>query len=219
MQQQPNQLSPWQAWSLDVAKQLQCQQESITALEQQLAAICEQLKKLEAKPTYNVENLQYHFDQLKVEKLEGTLNIGMTPQGSPDMNGDIEQMAISKPLVYPAPPNGAAHPTDPYAPIQNDLNQYIDNEGAQKLMQMEKQFCMPLDPHHRRLILSDIRSQMPARIQYYARSLPRQDGVSEETAAQQNRAEVFAKTARDADAAMLQYMQQLQNGGVREAHD
>lgn len=46
MQQQPNQLSPWQAWSLDVARQLQSQQESIASLEQQLAAICEQLKSL-----------------------------------------------------------------------------------------------------------------------------------------------------------------------------
>lgn len=31
------------------------------------------------KPTTNIERIDYQFDQLKIERLEGTLNIGLNP--------------------------------------------------------------------------------------------------------------------------------------------
>ncbi len=90
--------SPWQAWSCEVAKRLRQQHEQIECLEKQVAAMQEQLNQLNAKPTYNIESIAYHFDQLKVEKLDGTLNIGMTAPGSdnPCYPGNIEQLAIGK---------------------------------------------------------------------------------------------------------------------------
>lgn len=212
MQQQPNGLSPWQAWSLDVQMKLKNQQACISMLEQKLAAVCDQLKALENKPTYNIESLEYHFDQLKVEKLDGTLNIGMTPPGTSPPNGDIEQLAVSKPEVYPSAAPGIIQPGAPYADIQSELYQYLDNQAPQKLMNLEAQYNMPLDPYHRKMIIEDIRRQMPTRINYYMKSLQGDGAAGDQLSSPSYKADVIAKTERDADTAMMQYIQQLQNG-------
>ncbi|MFF2482020.1 spore germination protein GerPC [Paenibacillus sp. NPDC058071] len=208
MQQQPNNPSPWIAWSQDVQAKLSRQEAQIAQLEEQLAAMCAQLKTLESKPTYHIDNLQYHFDQLKVEKLEGTLNIGMTPPGAPEAKGEIEQASVSKPLVFPAAKPGMTPPEGPYGDIRQELDRYLDNEASKKLIEMEKQVGIPLDPYHRRMIIEDIRKQLPTRIQFYVKSAA--DGTgSGELPGDSSKADVIAKTQRDADAALMQYLQQL----------
>lgn len=213
MQQHPNNLSPWQVWSHDVQMKLKIQQEQILSLEQRLAAVCEQLKQLETKPAYNIENLQYHFDQLKVEKLEGTLNIGMTPPGSPSIAGDIEQMSVSKPEVYPSAASGITPPPNPYSDIQYELDHYLNTHGPQRLMDLEAELGQPLDPYHRRMIIEYIRKQMPARINYYMQSIinGNNNNSPSPVTAQKNRADVITKSASDADSAMMQYISQLKD--------
>ncbi|MBM7563571.1 spore germination protein GerPC [Paenibacillus sacheonensis] len=85
MQNEPQRTpSPWQmVMGLNqYVQQLQCQvndqQALINRLCRQLDALNERLDALENKPYYHVDTIQYHFDQLKVEKLSGTLNIGMS---------------------------------------------------------------------------------------------------------------------------------------------
>ena len=45
----------------------------------------QKITELQSRPSVHVEKLEYKFDQLKVEKLEGTLNIGLNPT---DLQGD-----------------------------------------------------------------------------------------------------------------------------------
>lgn len=212
--QQNNELSPWQAWSIDVQNKINAQQECIDKLQTKVLALCEQVNQLEARPTYNIESIAYHFDQLKVEKLDGTLNIGMTTPGMGDSTfpGTIEQVSVSKPLVFPSAESAVYPQAGPYNDVYNGMNQYLEVEAPQKLMSYENELCLPLDPYHRRIIINDIRKQVPTRIQYYLQ----QSSNTEENAAglDQNTmtANVLNKTMRDADSALLAYMQQLQNG-------
>jgi spore germination protein PC len=67
--QEPNAHSPWQAWAMDVQGRLSEQQRCIDKLQRQVDALCAQVQQLEARPTYNVEKIEYRFDQLKVEQL------------------------------------------------------------------------------------------------------------------------------------------------------
>ena len=63
--------------------------------------------------------LEYKFDQLKVETLEGTLNIGLNPT---DLQG-IEDFSVPN-------KNGAASPsrTDGiFTEIENSIHQYLDS--------------------------------------------------------------------------------------------
>ncbi|WP_042162725.1 spore germination protein GerPC [Paenibacillus gorillae] len=215
MQQQPNGYSPWHAWLHEVQTRLSRQEEQIRSLETKLSAVIEQLQQLEAKPTYNIENLQYHFDQLKVEKLEGTLNIGMTPPGSESPPGEIEQLSAAKQNVFPSAAPGITPPPagGPYSDVQAQMNQYLDTTAPQKLMQMESDIGLSLDPYHRRLIINDIRKQLPTRIHYYMQTAAKDhDGAPLNAEAEAAfKADVITKTARDTDAALQQYLHQLQN--------
>lgn len=217
--QPSNQLSPWQIWSLDVQNKLVSQQEQLDKLEAQVLALCEQIKQLDSRPAYHIDSIQYHFDQLKVEKLDGTLNIGMTTPGMGDNEfpGSIEQMAVSKTQSttqsFPSADSGITPPSGPYNDIYREMNRYLDVEAPKMLHNYETDLCLPLDPYHRRIIINDVRKQVPTRIQYYLQQFSKDDssgltGQDQATVI----ANVLAKTTRDADSAMLAYMQQLQNG-------
>jgi spore germination protein PC len=216
--QQPNQLSPWQAWSLEVQHKLKEQHEQITKLETQIAALCEQVKILESRPAYNIESIEYHFDQLKVERLDGTLNIGMTAPGAGDDSfpGSIEQLAVPKPQVFPSAAPSITPQAGPYTDIYTEMNRYLDSEAQQRLLAYENELGIPLDPYHRRIIIEDVRKQVPTRIQYYLNYLQQSEGKSDGEQAANNTesivSSVLAKTIRDADAALLAYMRQLQSG-------
>lgn len=209
--QHSNQPLPWQAWSYEVQQRLQKQQEQIDMLHTQVADLCIQLKQLEAKPTYNIESLEYHFDQLKVEKLDGTLNIGMAAPGSNQdaFPGSIEQLAVDKKRQFPSANPAITPPNESYTAIHARMNSYLDSEAAQKLLAYEKDLCLSLDPQHRRIIIEDIRKQVPTRIHYYLHEL--QNGKNEDIASYPDLIidHVFAKTKRDADTALHSYMRQL----------
>ncbi|GMK45507.1 germination protein PC [Paenibacillus glycanilyticus] len=224
MQQQPpgNGLSPWQAWSLELQTKLRAQQSQIYSLEQQLAVLSEQLKQLENKPTYNIEKLEYHFDQLKVEKLEGTLNIGMTPPGMPGGDGDIDQLAVQqhKPNVYPAAASGITPPSEPYAGLRAEVDRFLSQHGTQRLIALETEYGVDLDPYHRRMVLEDIRKQLPTRIHFYMQLKPGEaeagtGGQEQNPQTEQEKKEmILSKTIRDADAAMQKYIQSLKSGNA-----
>lgn len=214
-----NQLSPWQAWSYEVQLKLKAHEELIDKLECTVKELCEQVKKLEAKPTYTIESLQYNFDQLKVETLEGTLNIGMS---APELGGNEEeengedsvgQLSVGQGNVFPAASPGITPPGAPYQDILGRLNRFLDSDAQQYLHQCEQEMGMPLDPFHRRIIIEDIRKQMPTRIQYYltlqqkevGTNMPYPDLITDR---------VFTKTKRDAEAAMNAYMSRLKSDNI-----
>lgn len=91
--------TPWQmVMGLNqYVQQLQCQvndqQALIDRLCQQIEALNERMNAAENKPYYHVDTIQYHFDQLKVEKLSGTLNIGMSAP-SDDQIKEIGQLVM-----------------------------------------------------------------------------------------------------------------------------
>jgi len=212
--QHPNNLSPWQAWSMDVQHMLQTQQQHIDRLSKEVAALYEHIKQLESRPSYTIESIQYHFDQLKVEKLDGTLNIGMTAPGEngelvSGNSGAIEQIAVPKPQVFPAASNVITPPSAAYSGIYAAVNQYLDGTAPIKLQQLEESSDIPLDPYHRRIIIEDIRKQMPARINYY---LQKQTDAPNSNAAADpkvSEAQIVAKAANDADAALTAYINKL----------
>jgi len=80
--QQPT-FSPQALWQLcaSLSQQLQEQQKELRQLCTEVVALRTRVQAVENKPMYNIEKLEYQFDQLKVEKLDGTLNIGMSPPG------------------------------------------------------------------------------------------------------------------------------------------
>lgn len=234
------QLSPWQAWSYEVMQKLKSQQERIEMLECTVDDLCNQLKRLEAKPAYTVENIQYHFDQLKVEKLEGTLNIGMSlpdgdafgaeagnggANGNGGTNGNggnngnggsgqIDQFTVGQGSgnVFPAASPAITPPPDSYNNIYRRISQFLDTEAHQTLLKYEKELDLPLDPYHRRIIIEDVRKQMPTRIQFYWQMQTKDGADTAKLYPDLIADRVFDKTKRDAETAIDAYMRSLKNG-------
>ena len=107
----------------------QLQERQIAQLLLYLQDVENRLQQAENQPTYTIEKLEYNFDQLKVEQLDGTLNIGMTAPSEAQMQ-EFGQVSVPQKVVkggapiYPLPipasankgPNAPAPPSAPGLP-------------------------------------------------------------------------------------------------------
>lgn len=153
------------------------QQKEIARLKSGMEQLSAEMKRLGEKPPVTVERLEYKFDQLKVETLEGTLNIGLSP-GSLDA---IDELSI---------PNGQLSQTqtlfrnsENYRDIISKLNTYIDEELEQLILDTQTQSGIHLEPPFIQMIKEDIRKQIPGRADhylYYFSSQPNNEGTEEE---------------------------------------
>ncbi|MFC4810014.1 spore germination protein GerPC [Paenibacillus sp. GCM10023250] len=207
MQNDPNRTpSPWQMvmalnqYVQQLQGQVNEQQAVIGRLCRQLDDLNERMNAAENKPYYHVDTIQYHFDQLKVEKLSGTLNIGMSApseeqvkeigqlvmpgpgklvvnEPKEDPLSGMDPQATQTPHQYPSPTaNGLpafVTPPPPYPDIRRAIDCYLDQEAPLKLQSIEVQAGIALDPYHRKLVIEDIRKQMSPRIQFYIQTLTR----------------------------------------------
>lgn len=96
-------LNAWQQWAFRIEQRMQEQQDTIEQLQRELELLKQQLSRQEPAPTLHVEKIEYHFDQLKVDTLEGSLQIGLStsnPEQLPMMIEDIMMQQGGKPSPY-----------------------------------------------------------------------------------------------------------------------
>lgn len=143
-------------------QQIQNQSVQIKKMEELIVQLKDRLKELEDIPRTNIEKIEYNFDQLKVETLEGTLNIGITPNGT----DSIEQLAVNQTsstegtdLLYKYP--------ELYPNIQQRLNNFLTKDCYKLIEDMEEKYKYQLDDPYRSFIIKDIQKQLGNRIQYY----------------------------------------------------
>src|SRR3954470_18148418 len=102
------------------------QDQRMRGLQKKIHSLEQTVSKLQNRPPVHIDRMEYKFDQLKVETLEGTLNIGLNPT---DLNG-IEDFSV---------PNqkGPATPKERmsmFTEIENSIHQYLDT-NLQSIMQ------------------------------------------------------------------------------------
>lgn len=147
----------------------------------QLEAIVDTLTKdvalLQQKPTVHIDRIDYSFDQLKVETLEGTLNIGLNP----DDLQKIEELTIHP--KGPTDPNAAFYPPmDPKQmmnrsiDIEESLLQYIQSELPDFILTKQKELQIPEGETYVTFIQEDVTKQLPTRIQYYLQRSSKERG-------------------------------------------
>jgi len=101
-----SQLNPWQQWAFRIEQKLQEQQDTIDTLQATIIQLEQQLidqQKSQASnnpPVFHVDKIEYHFDQLKVETLEGSLQIGMSTASSSQLPTMIEELAMKQKNVH-----------------------------------------------------------------------------------------------------------------------
>jgi spore germination protein PC len=112
---------------------------------------------------------EYRFDLLKVEKLEGTLNIGINP--NPDAtDSSIEEFAIGQTLNTPTVPE--QQNLQMFQGIQEQVKDYLSCDAYKALEAFEHQYHYPLDEPYRKFIVEDVKKQIDQRIRYYIHKQP-----------------------------------------------
>lgn len=145
--------------------QLQLCNQRIEALENALRCAEEEIEKLKEKPSIQVGTIQYKFDQLKVETLEGTLNIGLNPQ---DVQG-IEDFAIQNGQAgTPMPPMEMMQRS---LKIEEAINEYLESGLPAFIAEAGGKIGLKQPETYASFIKNDIKKQLPSRIEAHLRNL------------------------------------------------
>ncbi|TGB05258.1 spore germination protein GerPC [Halobacillus salinus] len=143
----------WQSYIQQMMNQIEQQQKLIQKLQKQI----DELSSNE-KPQTVIERIEYHFDQLKIETLEGTLQIGLTPNGSELTElGDLySKQAQPKPMLH-------------------SLNEFMTNDIPPWMNQYMRDHEISINEEHQEKILADVKRQLPERVQIYQEQNPNAD--------------------------------------------
>jgi spore germination protein PC len=180
------------------------QTNKIKKLEQQLALLEKELQEIKQRPQTTIEKIEYKFDQLKVETLEGTLNIGLTPNGT----GAIEDFAVSpEKTIIPQP--------EPilFRNIQTKVNNYLTNECKKTLEQLEEKYAYHLDETYRQFILQDISRQVDERIRFYLQQKMNNGYIPEANSSEAVEKEIFEKVREDIEQSLESFIKHLPKQG------
>jgi spore germination protein PC len=151
---------PFQAQQL--IQHMNWQSQKLLQLEQSLQNILHEIETLKKQPTSIVDKINYQFDQLKIEKLEGTLNIGISPNpGKSIEDFSIDGQTLNERSVE------FNQETNYFRQIQKNINHYLDTELPEELQNLSKQYNLVLDYEKHTFIIEDLRKQIDDRIRYY----------------------------------------------------
>lgn len=180
---------------------IQYQQKKLSQFEKMINKLSKEIDALKDKPPINVERLEYKFDQLKIERLDGTLNIGINPA---DLN-NIEDMEIPTPQMQP---NFITNPAFKQN-LLDRLGQYISKDVNSVIHDTEQQLGYRLDTKYRDFIIEDLQKQLPQRVDYFINILAGENhgNVTQEELLNQ----VFARLKADIDQAVYMFISKLPN--------
>lgn len=143
---------------------LRAQHEHIKKLQDEISTLQEKMEQLKENQTTNIDKIEYKFDQLKIERLEGTLNIGLAPQGMTDPetfeNFSVNQSPTNNsPILQQYP--------DLYPTLKNGVQQFVRMDCQQYIDECAAKYNINLSDPHRTFITQDIERQLDERLHYY----------------------------------------------------
>ncbi|OZM57227.1 hypothetical protein CIB95_07120 [Lottiidibacillus patelloidae] len=146
----------WINYMNELSKYMKFQAEKITRLENLMVELEDKINELKKNKGPSIEKVEYKFDQLKIETLEGTLNIGLTPNGENMLEDfQVENKEISVSQQYTQEMKERIH---------HHLFQFVNEEGLKHLLELERTYDETFDEKYREMIIDDIRNQIPHRI-------------------------------------------------------
>ncbi|MBE1445462.1 spore germination protein GerPC [Paenibacillus sp. OAS669] len=145
---------------------IQYQNEQIKQLNDKMDGLMKEISDMKKKPSSEpsmVRN-EYKFDLLKVEKLEGTLNIGINPNAK-DSDSSIDEYSVGQSVSTPSSDDTSSSPD--YEGVQSQVDDYFSSDAYRALEYYEQMYQNPLDEPYRKFIIEDVKKQIDKRIQYY----------------------------------------------------
>jgi len=141
------------------------QSKKIGKLEKMVLDMQQEIASLKERPPVQIGNIEYKFDQLKVETLEGTLNIGLNPT---DLN-EIDDFSVDQKAVnVPIPPKQLFKRT---IELENTLYQYLETDLEQIYRDAQTNLGITVDDSYFTFIKEDIKKQLSGRVAYHLKEL------------------------------------------------
>lgn len=163
---------------------IQEQNNKLKELESQVKNLKQKVKELSSKP----QTVEYKFEQLKIEKLEGTLHIGL---GHSEESKDlIEQFNIGQNSVQmPQQMKRGSLENPNFREMMKLMDEFFAAEVPVYLQSLETKTNVTLDESYRNFILDDVHRQVPGRIKHYLTKYEPKD--------ERGRKEILQKTKED----------------------
>lgn len=151
---------------------VQSQEKRILELEKRLKTLSTELHDVKSRPPLQVGTIEYKFDQLKVETLEGTLNIGLNPS---DLEG-IEDFEVTNKNIaaHFSPKEKMKRSMD----IEDSIYKYLETELPPLIRKYEDQLDIKVEDSYINFIREDIKKQLPVRVDYYLKQIPQKERSS-----------------------------------------
>lgn len=140
---------------------IQAQEQRILNLESTLKKMQAEIKQLYEKQAIHVDKIEYKFDQLKVETLEGTLNIGLNPS---ELAG-IEDFAVqNQSLSTPISPKNQMQRS---MKIEEAIYRYLESDLPPIVEATQRELNVLPNEEYLAFIKQDIITQLPSRIEHH----------------------------------------------------
>ncbi|CAM3774806.1 Spore gernimation protein [Mesobacillus thioparans] len=134
------------------------QDKKIARLEKMVLEMKQEIAVLKERPPVQVGNIEYKFDQLKVETLEGTLNIGLNPT---DLEG-IDDFSVDQKAVNV--PNPGKQLFKRTVEIETALHQYLETDLESIYREAQEKLGISVDDSYFTFIKEDIKKQLSGRV-------------------------------------------------------
>ncbi|MGM0902377.1 MAG: spore germination protein GerPC [Bacillota bacterium] len=154
------------------ARKLQKLENSVNALQKEVA-------NLKERPPVQVGNIEYKFDQLKVETLEGTLNIGLNPS---DLAGITDFTVDNKNIQTPNPSPKTLFKRS--MEIENEIRDYLEGNLPEIYQVTKEKLQMNVDDSYYQFIREDILKQLPNRVHTHLSNLKDEEREDDENTKQ-----------------------------------
>lgn len=148
---------------------------------------------------------------MKIEKLEGTLNIGITPNEGNNLD---EAIVNGKPIGQQE--EGAPTATALSDKIRPEILKYVQEEVPSQFSRLEKEQNLSIDENYIQMVTQDLLNQMDGRINDYVSQLPTSEegrGYTEEESAS-----IVEQIKRDIVTAIERHLE-INITGRREPHE
>lgn len=181
---------------------IQQQQVEIMQMKKSIKLLQAELKEVKSKPSTNIEKLEYKFDQLKVETLEGTLNIGLNPYNT----DQVEEFSVNQSKTNV--PKTKAFSPQVQESIRESILQYLDKDGLYRIQDVQKRAGADLNEAYGEFMIQDVKKQLDTRILYYLDQTSSEQWSSDEKS-KETVEQIIHKMKLDIDGAFSAFIQHL----------
>ncbi|MEC5423656.1 spore germination protein GerPC [Virgibacillus sp. C22-A2] len=189
----------WTTYMYNLHQYMEKQDKIIKLLETKI----EQIEKdLQNKQNNNIEKIEYKFDQLKIEHLDGTLHIGLSPNDLANIDGlGVNQHTQPS---YPPPLKQS---------LVSELGTYLQESGPSLIQDLALQYNTSFDEAYQSILLDDIQKQLPQRIAFYEQESVK---TNRNRNAEQLRQYITKEIKNEIYQSLLTYMQTNEQKGEEE---